>query len=349
MNFPSYIVAIRTLGLAGEKFRQELESIYSQTKPPQGIYIYIAEGYSRPEFQIGDEKYITTKKGMISQRILDIDQINTDYILFLDDDVFLPSNSVEKLFEALLRNNGDCIAADVFHPHLATKRDKVYNYITNLSSPTKNNQWAFTIKLNGSFSYNNHPEPKEYLSQSAAGPCSLWKTSVYEAIHFQDEIWLDKLGFAYGDDLLFFYKLYVNNFALLVHYDTGIVHLDAKSARNSYNQDALRLYKRAKIWYILWFRINNNFINKSRIHILRSKMSYIWKFIEGFILHIILALCKLHPIYIWYYIKGNFDGYKYIHSKEYKKIPSFIVHHEHHEDSARHYQPTNRRCRKTYC
>ena len=46
----TYSIAIRTLGTAGEKFRQELESIRTQTLQPDRVLVYIAEGYPRPGF-----------------------------------------------------------------------------------------------------------------------------------------------------------------------------------------------------------------------------------------------------------------------------------------------------------
>lgn len=52
-----YSVAIRTLGTGGEKYRKEIESLHSQTIKPKNIFVFIAEGYKRPDFQIGIEKY----------------------------------------------------------------------------------------------------------------------------------------------------------------------------------------------------------------------------------------------------------------------------------------------------
>ena len=43
MPIPSYSIAIRTLGTAGEKFRQELASIKAQTRQPDRVLVYIAE------------------------------------------------------------------------------------------------------------------------------------------------------------------------------------------------------------------------------------------------------------------------------------------------------------------
>ena len=44
-----YTVVIRTLGTAGEKYRIELDSLMSQTFPPEEIIVYIAEGYTIPD------------------------------------------------------------------------------------------------------------------------------------------------------------------------------------------------------------------------------------------------------------------------------------------------------------
>ena len=86
MTFTSYSIAIRTLGTAGEKFRQELESIRQQTVQPERVVVYIAEGYSRPDLTGGNEEYVWVRKGMMAQRILPYDEIESPFILMLDDD-----------------------------------------------------------------------------------------------------------------------------------------------------------------------------------------------------------------------------------------------------------------------
>jgi len=53
MTLPSYSIAIRTLGTAGDKFRRELESLCAQTVQPEKVLVYIAEGYPRPDFTVG--------------------------------------------------------------------------------------------------------------------------------------------------------------------------------------------------------------------------------------------------------------------------------------------------------
>ena len=89
----SYSIAIRTLGAAGDKFRMELESIITQTVQPERVMVYIAEGYPRPEFTVGREEYVWVKKGMVAQRALPYDDISSEYIMMLDDDVMLAAES----------------------------------------------------------------------------------------------------------------------------------------------------------------------------------------------------------------------------------------------------------------
>ena len=96
----TYSIAIRTLGTAGEKFRRELQSIAAQTVQPEKVVVYIAKGYPRPEFTVGREEYVWVAKGMHSQRALRYDEITSDCILMLDDDVLLAPDRAEKMLKA---------------------------------------------------------------------------------------------------------------------------------------------------------------------------------------------------------------------------------------------------------
>ena len=151
-----YSIAIRTLGTSGEKFVAELESIKRQTVQPEKVIVYIAEGYDRPDYTIGKEEYVWVKKGMMRQRVLRYDEIDTPLILLLDDDVELAENTMEKMINALEKYSLDCIGADVFKNQNMSLRGKLYAAITNLVFPHWSDTWAFKIHSNGSFSYNNH-------------------------------------------------------------------------------------------------------------------------------------------------------------------------------------------------
>ena len=63
-----YTAVIRTLGTAGDKYQQLLDSLDRQTIKPSEIIVYIAEGYALPKEKIGKERYVYVKKGMVTQR-----------------------------------------------------------------------------------------------------------------------------------------------------------------------------------------------------------------------------------------------------------------------------------------
>ena len=64
-NAFEYSVAIRTVGKAGNKYIEELESLHQQTVKPKHIYIHLAEGFERPKEQVGIEEYIISPKGLV--------------------------------------------------------------------------------------------------------------------------------------------------------------------------------------------------------------------------------------------------------------------------------------------
>lgn len=323
-NF-SYCVAIRTLGKAGEKYQQELESLWQQTIKPDKILIYIAEGYDIPKETIGIEQYIYVKKGMVAQRALPYHEIDTEYVLFLDDDVFLPPDSVERLYKGLIQHDADCIAADTFSIQRMDWKAKFVACMAKWVYPRSDDKWAFKILKNGSFSYNNYPKKDIYLSQSAAGPASLWKMSAYKSIHFEDELWFDQFPVT-GEDVLFFNKLYANKFKLLVHYRTGIIHLDAGSSQQDNNKkNHQKLYLRIETNFVIWWRIVYNRKDKGVLDKLITLIMFFIKFIHGIIVFSIYSICQMNLCPIMSYIKGNYEGYKYVHSSFYKSLPDYIV------------------------
>lgn len=51
---------------------------------------------------------------MVSQRALSYDEVDSEYILFLDDDLCFPSDTVERMFALLRKNNADVISPDIY-------------------------------------------------------------------------------------------------------------------------------------------------------------------------------------------------------------------------------------------
>ncbi len=317
----TYSIAIRTLGTAGEKYRQELLSITRQTIQPEKVMVYIAEGYERPDYTVGKEEYMWVKKGMMAQRLFPYDDIKSDCILMLDDDVCLAPDSAERMLRAMEDNDADCVGADTFRNQEMSVKEKIFAMITNLVFPHYNNKWAFIIHSNGSFSYNNSPKRAFYWSQSCAGPASLWRRTMYKKLRMEDELWLDDLAFAYGEDMLQFYKIHKNGYRLGVLYDAGIEHLDAQSG--GLRSKSQWMYLRTKGQFAIWWRCC--FCEKSLVSRSMATLSYSIK-----VFWLLLVICggaiiKRQMKWIVQYIKGLKDGWLYVHSTEYQQIGSYIV------------------------
>lgn len=320
----TYSVAIRTLGTNPNILECELRSIYSQSIQPESVILYIAEGYCRPEFQIGNEEYVWVKKGMVAQRALDYHEIASDCILLLDDDVELAPDSVERMMRAMEENRADCVGADTFKNQDMSIVSKVYAGVTNLVFPHWSRRWAFKIHANGSFSYNNNPSSGFYESQSCAGPCSLWKKDSFLSVCAHEELWLERLGFWFGEDVLLFYKLHVNGGRLGILYDSGVKNLDGKSASGAFQKDDNKFYVRSFASFLIWHRTIFA-IAQSRLYKLYSLIAFIFKAMWLFIVNVLAGLVMLKPRMPILYIKGLWDGCKYVRTVEYKSIPSFRI------------------------
>lgn len=320
-----YSIAIRTLGTSGEKFVAELESIKRQTVQPEKVIIYIAEGYERPSYTIGKEEYVWVKKGMMRQRVLRYDEIDTPLILLLDDDVRLADDTAEKMIQALESYQLDCIGADVFHNQDMSFKGKAYAALTNLVFPHWSDKWAYVIHSNGSFSYNNHVTKDVYMSQSAAGPAALWRKQAFIDLHLEHELWLEQFGFPYAEDALMYNKLYKNGYHLGIHYASGIKNLDGKSSSADFQKNPKKFYTRAIASLMIWHRSCYNLNGLPFYKRITAALGFTIKSIWLFLVHIIASIYLASPKVLWFYIKGILDGIQKIQSLEYRQLNNYIL------------------------
>ena len=250
MEYPKDSVAIRTLGKAGAMYKAEILSLMEQTVPPERIYVYIAHGYELPE-RVADEVYVYCEKGMAHQRSLPFDEITTEYILLCDDDVFFKPKSVELLFDALLEHDADCISPNVFPNHEMRLREKLVNAAFYGTFPSLFQRYAFRIRRSSYYSYRNSPRTV-MEAQSCAGPCMLVKKAVNNALDYQDENWLDTVPYTSGQDMIFAYKMYRYGFKLIIHYDSGIIHMDGGTGH--VKDLAQADFNKRMIRYAEWYR-----------------------------------------------------------------------------------------------
>ena len=316
-----YKAVIRTLGNAGMYYQKTLESIAQQTIKPDRIIVYLAESYEIPKETIGVERYIYVPKGMVAQRALSYYEVDTEYILFLDDDVYLPPEAVSRLYNELQQYNANVISPCTFQNHKQRTLSKVFKAITGKERPMfTNNRWSYKVMRTAGFAYNNNPSKPVYESQSNAGPCFFCKKNDFIYISFGEELWLDKTYYALPEDQVMFYKMYKKGLKLLTSYDSGIVHLDAGTTMQSNPERECRLvYSEYRNKLIFWHR----FIFLPDHNPLSRFMSVL---VLGYALAIQFIKC------IVYFLIGKsktskafFDGINdakcYLKSDEYKSLP----------------------------
>lgn len=313
----NYTVAIRTLGKAGNKYQRLLDSLCNQTIKPEKILVYIAEGYPIPKETCGKEEYIYVKKGMVAQRALPYDEVETEYILFADDDVYFPEDGVENLFKALKEKNADVVSPDVFDNASRSLMSEIMMTISGRMRARRHDRnWAYKVMVTAGYSYNKHPKNGSYLSQTNAGPCFLCRKSDFLKIKFEEESWLDQIGYAIGDDQMMFYKMYLSGLKQLTAFGTGIEHLDA--GQNLGNKEKeLKLIEgdyffRKVFWHRflqspeknIWKRLRN-----------RICIGYFYGF--GFFISTIKGATATREVKQRGFSRAN----KFIKSEEYKSLP----------------------------
>lgn len=315
-----YTAVIRTLGTAGGKYQTLLDCLIRQTIPPYKIIVYIAEEYDIPKETVGIEEYVYVKKGMVAQRALEYKEVGTDYILFLDDDVYLPQDAVESMFSFLMEKKADVISPDVFHNSERSRLGKLMMAISGRMLARKDDGvWGYKVMRNAGYSYNTNPKPGVYLSQTNAGPCFFCKKEDFLRIHFVEELWMDKLKYALGDDQVMYYKMYLSGLKQLTWFHSGIIHLDAGTTMINEEKEKKMIYSDFRFKTIFWHR----FIYLPD----KSFVSRIWSCMcLGYALcfTLFISLIKFNFAIFSLKLRAIKDAISFINSEEYEKIPLIV-------------------------
>lgn len=319
-----YTVVIRTLGTAGEKYQRLLDSLMLQTILPRDVIVYIADGQTLPKETIGKERYVYVKKGMVAQRALPYDEVETKWMLFLDDDVYLPPTAVETLYCELQKSEGDVISPCVFPNHLVPLKSKIRTFILGREvCRLFGQQWAYKVLRTAGFSYNNFPSKPVYKSQSNAGPCFFCKKDDFLKIKYEEEAWLDEAYYAFPDDQVMFYKMYCMGLKVLTSFDTGIIHLDASTTvTDPVEKNRKIIYSEYRNKLIFWHRFiykpeKNLFLN------LWSIIAIVYAYGLQAIKYYLLYFAGNKQIALGFK-RGITDAIKYIKSNEYKLLDRIV-------------------------
>ena len=321
----TYSIAIRTLGLGGDNFRRELESIAHQTVQPERVIVYIAEGYERPPFTVGREEYVWVKKGMVAQRVLPYTEISSQCILMLDDDLELHPCSAERMLREMEECGYDCMGADIFENRNETIRQKINAMAGNLVFPHGGQKWAFKLHRNGSFSYLNNPVRSSYLSQSCCGALMLFRKDVYHKMRYEDELWLERLGFTFGEDLIESHKVYRNGYRLGVSFDAEIKNLNSCTSSGAYRRSPDRMRLRTRAIFIMWWRTGYNLDSNSCTEKVLTAIAFILKTLWMIFVMTGITVVKRNTSFIVQYIQGLREGWRFVHTPEFKSIPNYIL------------------------
>lgn len=230
-----YSVIIRTIGKAGEKYQRLLDSISNSNVHPKEIIVVIPEGFDLPKEQLGYEKYVFCKRGMVNQRLEGIAQCKTDYALILDDDIAFDSDFVELVSKPVVSGEYAISSGPLLEFFPPKGKHSLFAAITGNAVPTffHKNRYNTILHTTG-YSYNRNivfNQNKLYETQSAAWTCFFADVNKLRSIHFEDELWLDDHKYSAHDDTAMFYKAWLMGYKSVIVADALYEHLDAKTSK----------------------------------------------------------------------------------------------------------------------
>lgn len=264
----SYSIVIRTLGNTGEKYRMMLDSIRRQTVAPEEVIVVIPYGYDL-DYELGDERIVRCEKGMVTQRVVGIDECQSENMLVLDDDILLPDDFVEKMHGYMVCRSLDCVLAyggggSVSEPKHIPIRQKLKPFIKRLRG-AYTGQYYYSNRKSEYFDvimptggHKTYVKCEEGLCQAGCFQCFYMRSEKAKAVNFGDERWLEQGSiskYAAYDDAVFFYKAYLNGCRIAYTSTTNYCHLDAgagRVAKSRLESKRIRLYSIARNRTIFW-------------------------------------------------------------------------------------------------
>lgn len=323
MEHIDYAVIIRTIGKAGEKYQNLLNSIARLDPQPREVIVVLPEGYAEPEEKLGWETFYYSPKGMVSQRMYGINKCKSPYALICDDDVCFEPDFVCKLHKPIAE--GLCsLSAGPLYSFLPVKGPKAaISAFSGASAPTlfHRDRYISVLRTAG-YSYNRHLQPekkKYYEAQSLAWTCFYADVSALRSIGLEDEVWLDANGYAAYDDQTMFYKAWLRGIKTMVVADAFYEHQDAKTSTRNNKPIVLRCLalNRLIFWHRFIYSMESNCFGRAW-----AKLCFDYRLLWD-------------KAWAWFYYVGRRyskadrdtilqayrDGWSYVKSEAYRKLP----------------------------
>lgn len=314
-----YYVVIRTLGTGGDKYRELLDSIYSQTIKPSGVYVFIAEGYKLPLESSGKEKYVYTKKGMWHQRVYGMQYVADhhpySFQLVCDDDVSFESDFVEKMFENIKGSDADIMIPGVGQVGCFKRNLKLG--LIGSRYETNNDKYRIKIANTAGFIVSKSRDKNIIPTQSGPFQCFMMSSKLIASLNLEEENWLDDTKYALPDDQVFFYKCFLNGIRQLNCINPNFKHLDHGSSSPTRTKDAA--YASGRNFFIFWHRflyIPANLLKKPWLLFCIN-----YRILAFVLLYLVKGVCLRDFQILKSYCLGVRDGFYFIYSKEYESLP----------------------------
>lgn len=318
-----YSVVIRTTGKAHEKYRALLDSIAKLEPQPQEVIVVLPEGCPLPEEQLGWETFYFSPKGMVVQRMTGIAKCKTRYALICDDDVRFGTDFVQQLYEPLRQELGSFSAGPLFS---FLPRPGVHTIICTLTAGTPQtlfhkNRYITVLRSTG-YSFNRNLDCTQttyYESQSLAWTCFFADVNAFKKLDFDAESWLDKHGYSALDDQTMFYKAWLRGLKTIVVSTALYDHLDGKTSTSNNKPAVLYagMFNRVVFWHRFIYSHQRNILLK-----IYSRICFGYYIMSSFCINVTRVLRhKLTMKDFQTLRKGYADGWSYVRSDEYKKLP----------------------------
>lgn len=319
-----YSIAIRTLGRAGEKYQKLLDSIRKSSIQPQKVVVVLPEGFEPPNERLGDEQFVYCPKSMIGQRIEALKYIDTEYTLFLDDDIAFDEHFVQKLLEPLDEGEFDCSTGPLFSFFPQSMAGRIAGTLTaSVSLSFLRRDIYVKILRSGGWSYHTFDttQKRYYPTESFAWTCFMIRTQVMRDLRMEDEqVWLERFGYACGDDRVMAYKLIkLGNKACIVA-NALYTHHDAKTSTSAQEVSNTRpVFCMYYMHVVFWNRFIQGLEKNWVCRVLNRVCFSYWQLaMLGY--HILKGIKPEGRPSFSAFIQGLREGKRYVKSQEYQEL-----------------------------
>lgn len=188
-----------------------------------------------------------------------------------------------------------------------------------VSSITRKLREDFVEKVwrTGGFVVNtNIKKGRQYYNQSGSGACIFGLASAMKGIHLGEEMWLQDTVYALSEDMLLYYKLYLDRNRIAINMDVSFFHLDAGATLVNTDKYINNIYALARNGVIFWHRFiylcgDKRWLS-SRCFARRIFCSSFFALLKG----IKKADFKIFKTYL----KTYTNGFNYIRSDKYRQL-----------------------------